>query len=89
MQHDVLLGRDIWMRFYDRSYCKLDPCPINNSIFSELTPSLPGLHVAAVFIPGSSAHPNGLHLLYAGDTGITSSHDHRLLDVDLACIHVP
>ena len=67
--HDVLLERDSCMRFLDRSYRTKLP--------------LPGLKGATAFVPGSSAHPQSFHILYAGDTGITSSRDHRLVDDDL------
>ena len=74
MQHDVLLGR---------SYTTLVPCSMTNRVLGELTLSLPGLQGATAFVPDSSAHPESFHLLYAGDTGITLSRDHRLVDVDL------
>ena len=83
MQHDVLLGRDSWMRFNDRSYRTLDPRPGNNRVLGELTLSLPGLHGATAFAADSSAHHRSSHLLYAGDADITLSHDHRHVDVDL------
>ena len=85
MKHDVLLGRDTWMLFQDRSYRTMAPCPVTNRVFGELTLSLPGLQGAAAFAPDSSAPPESFHLLYAGDTGITLSRDHRLVDVDLVC----
>ena len=37
MQHDVLLGRDSWMRFSERSYRTLTPRPGDNRVFGELT----------------------------------------------------
>ena len=36
MQHDVLLGRDSWVRFNDRSYRTLAPRPENNRALGEL-----------------------------------------------------
>ena len=83
MQHDVLLGRDSWMRFNDRSYRTLDPRPGNNRVLGELTLSLPGLLGATAFVPDSSTHQESLHLLYADDAGITLSRDHRLVEVNL------
>ena len=44
MQHDVLLGRDSWMRFHGRSFRALAPPPGNNRVLGELTLSLPGQH---------------------------------------------
>ena len=32
MKHDVLLGRDSWMRFQDRSYRTLAPCSMTSRI---------------------------------------------------------
>ena len=37
MQHDVLLGRDSWMRFHGRSFRALAPPPGNNRVLGELT----------------------------------------------------
>ena len=56
MQHDVLLGRDSWMRFNDRSYRTLAPRLGNNWALEELTLSLPGLHGVTAFVPDSSTH---------------------------------
>ena len=44
MQHDVLLARESWMRFHDRSYRTLAPRPGNNQVLREVTLSLSGLH---------------------------------------------
>ena len=92
----VILGRDSWMRFNDRSCRTLAPRPSNNRVLGELKMSLPRLHGATAFVPDSSAHHDSFHLLYAGDAGITLFHllyagdagitlsrDHRLVDVDL------
>ena len=35
MQHDVLLGRDSWMRFQDRSYCAIAPCPLTSRVLDS------------------------------------------------------
>ena len=83
MQHDVLLGRDSWMRFKDRSYRTLAPRPENNQVLGKLTLSLSGLHGATAFVPASSTHSKTCHLLNAGDVGITLSREHRLIEVDL------
>ena len=83
MQHDVLLARESWMRFHDRSYRTLAPRPGNHRVFGALTLSLLGLHDATAFVPDYSAHHESFHLLYARNTGITLSRDRRLVDVDL------
>ena len=83
MQHDVLLGRDSWMRFNDRSYRKLPPRPGNNRVLGELTLSIPGIHGATAFFPDASTHQESFHLLYTGDSGMVISRDHRLIEVGL------
>ena len=82
MQHDVLLGRDSWMQFQDRSYRTLAPCSITNRVLGELTLPLLRLQGATAFVPDSWAHPESFHLL-AGDNGNSISRDHRLVDIDL------
>ena len=81
MQHDVLLGRDSWMRFNNRPYRTLAPRPEYNRILGELTLSLQGLHDATAFVPDSSTHPENFHLLYAGDASTTLFREHRLIEV--------
>ena len=83
MQLDVLLERDSWMRFNDRSYRTLPPRPGNNRVWGELMLSLSGSHVTTAFVLDSSAHHKNFHVLYAGVSGITFSRDHRLVEVDL------
>ena len=83
MQHDVLLGRDSWMRFNDRSYRKLPPRPGNNRVLGELTLSIPGIHGATAFFPDASTHQESFHLLYTGDSGMALSRDHRLIEIGL------
>ena len=79
MQHDVLLGRDSWMRFNDRSFRHLAP----NRVLGKLTLSLPGFHGTTAFVPDSSTHPEGFQLLYAGDASITLPREYRLIEIDL------
>ena len=83
MQHDVLLGRDSWMRFNDRSYRTLAPSPESHRVLGELMLSLSGLHGAIAFVPDYSTHPERFHLFYAGDAGITPSRERRLIEVEL------
>ena len=82
MEYDVLLGRDNWMRFNDRSYRMLAPRSGNTRVLGKRTLSLRGLHDATAFVLDSSTHPESFHLLYAGDADITLSRDYRLVDVD-------
>ena len=83
MKHDVLLGRDSWTRFNDRSYRTLALRPEDNWILGELTVLLPAIHGATAFVPDSSTHPERFRLLYDGDVRITFSRKHRLIEVDL------
>ena len=55
---------------------------MTSRVLGELTLSFPGLQGATAFVPVSSAHPESFHLLYAGDTVIALSRDHRVVDVD-------
>ena len=79
----MLLGRDSWMRFNDRSYHTPPPRPCNNRVLREITPSLPRLHGATAFVADALAHQESFDLLYAGDAGFTLSRVHRLVEVDL------
>lgn len=63
IKYDVLLGRDGWMRFQNRFYRRLAPCPTNNRVLGELTLPIPGQQGAAVFNPDPSAYPESVHLL--------------------------
>ena len=83
MQHDVLLGRDSWMRFGERSYRTLPPRPRDNRVFGELTLSHQTSTGAAALVSDFSAPAGGYHLLYAGDDGISLSRDHQLVQVSL------
>ena len=83
LQHDVLLEHDSWIRSNDRSYRTLAPRPGNNRVWGALTLSLSGQHGATAFVPDLSTHRQSFHLLYGGDAGITLSHDHRLIEVDI------
>ena len=67
----------------DYSCRTLTSRPGNSRILGEPTLSLPGLHGVTALVPDSSAHHERFHLLYAGDVGITLSHDHGIVDVDL------
>ena len=84
MQHDTLLGRDSWMRLNGRFYRTLAPRPGNDRVLGELTLLPPGLHGVTAFVPDSPTHPERFNQPYTDDAGITLSHDHRLVDADLA-----
>ena len=50
MQHAVLLGRDRWMRFSERSYRALPPRPSDIRIFGDLTLSNHNLDGPVAFV---------------------------------------
>ena len=64
------------------SYRTLAPRPGNDRVLGELTLPLPGCD-AKVSVLDSSGHHESFHLIYAGDTGVMFSRDHRLVDVDV------
>ena len=83
MQHAVLLGRDTWMRFSERSYSTLPPRPSDNRVLGTLTLSHQHSSGAVAFASDFSVLTGGDHLLYAGDRGISLTRDHQLVSVSL------
>ena len=83
MQHAVLLGRDSWMRFSERSYRTLPPRPSDNRVLGNLTLSHQHSSGAVAFASDFSAPTGGYHLLYAGDRGISLTRDHQLVQLSL------
>ena len=57
MQHVVLLSRDSWMRFSERSYRALPSRPSDNLMLGDLTLSYHNLGGAVAFVADFSAHP--------------------------------
>ena len=82
MQHAVLLGRDSWMRFNNRTYRSLPP-RTNHRIFGELELS----HHAPASVRAYAVNPvvlgGGFHLCYDGAVGVTLSDEPKLLAVNL------
>ena len=83
MQHAVLLGRDSWMRFSERSYRTLPPRPSDNRVLGDLTLSHQNSGGAVAFVSDFSAPTGGYHLLDAGDRGISFTRDHQPVQVFL------
>lgn len=83
LQHDVLLERDGYMWFSERSYRKLLPHPGDNLAFGELTLSRQNPPGAVAFLSDCSASTGDYHLLYAGDRGVSLSRVHQLVHVSL------
>lgn len=82
-QHAVLLGLDSWMRPNDCAYRTPAPRSGDDHAFGDLTLSHPGRRGAAGFAPGFTPPAESFHLLDAGDTCISLSHDHRFVAVTL------
>ena len=85
MQHAVLLGRDSWMRFSERSYRTLPPRPSDNHVLSNLTLWHQHSGAAVAFTSDFSASRGCYHLLHAGDRGISLTRGHQLVPVSLVC----
>ena len=83
MQHAVLLGRDSWMRFINRSYRSLPPRPSDHQIFGEIELC----HHAPAGVGASAINPvasgGGFHLRYNGAVGVTLSDEPQLLAVNV------
>ena len=82
MQHAVLLGRESWIRFSERSYRTLPPRPSDNHVFGDLALSHQKSSGTVAFVSDFSAPTGGYHL-YAGDRGISLTRDHQLVQVSL------
>ena len=83
MQHAVVLGRDSWMRFINRSYRSLPPRPSDHRIFGMLELS----HHTPAGVRAYAINPvvlsGGFHLRYDGAVGVTLSDEPQLLAVNL------
>ena len=83
MQHAVLLGRDSRMRFSERYYRTLPLRPSGNRVLGDLAASHQKSSGAVAFVSDFSPPTGGYHRLYAGDTGISLTRDHQLVQVSL------
>ena len=83
MQHAVLLGRDNWMRFKNRSYRSLPSRPSDDRMFGELELS----HHAPEGVRACAINPvasgGDSHLRYDDVEGVTLSDELQLLAVNL------
>ena len=64
MQHAVLLGRDSWMRFNNRTYRVLPPRPSDHRIFGELELSHHSPAGVQAYAVNPVASGGGFHLCY-------------------------
>ena len=83
MQHAVLLGRDSWMRFNNRSYGALPPHPLGNRVLGELTLSHYATTGVAAYAVDPAASNGAFYLRYDCTTGVTLSDEPQLLAVNL------
>ena len=83
MQHAVLLGRDSWTRFNNRSYRALPPGPHANRVLGELTLSHHATTGVSAYAIDLTATDDSFHLLYDGNVGVTLSDEPQLLEVNL------
>ena len=83
IQYAVLLCRDSWMRFSERSYRTLPPRPSDNRVLGDLALSRHNSDGAVALVADFSAPTGGYHLRYAGNRGASLSRDDQLVQVSL------
>lgn len=83
IHHDVLLGRDSWMRFIDRSYRTLASKRPGDRVFGELTLAHHKQSGAEAFVRDVSASAGNYQLRYAGKHSIQLLPEHQLVQVDM------
>ena len=79
----MLLGRDSWMRFKNRSYCSLPPRSSESRIFGELELSHHAPADVWAYAIYHVASGGSFHLRYDRAVGVTLSHEPQLLAVNL------
>ena len=79
----MLLGRDSWMRFNNRSYRSLLPRPSDHRIFGELELSHHAPAGVRAYAVDPVASGGGFHLRYDDGVGFTLSDEPQLLSVNL------
>ena len=83
LQRAVLLGRDSWMRFNNRSYRSLPRRPSDNQIFIELELSHHAPAGVRAYAVDPVASGGGIHLRYDGAVGVTLSDEPQVLAVNV------
>eukprot|EP00904_Undaria_pinnatifida_P011359 jgi/Undpi1/7353/HiC_scaffold_22.g09826.m1 len=81
MQHNVLLGRDSWMRFAQRTYTILPRQP-SQPIFGELSLSAPLTEGLSTFLSDNQPTTDTFHLEFAGVHAISLSSTPTLVPVN-------
>ena len=79
----MLLGRDSWMRFTNRTYRSLPPRPSDYRIFGELELSHHAPGGVRAYAVNPVASGGGFHLCYDGAVGVTLSDEPNFLAVNL------
>ena len=85
MQHAVLLGRDIRMRFTNRSYGSLHSRPSDHRIFGEIELSHHSPASVKAYAIDPVAPGGGFRLRYEDTVGVTLSDEPQLLAVNMVC----
>ena len=83
MQHEVLLDRDSWMRFNNRTYRFLPPRAMDHRMFGEIVLSHHAQAGVRAYAVNSVASDGDFHLCYDGVVGVTLSDEPKLLAVNL------
>ena len=87
MQHPILLGRDSWMRFEQRSYTTLPRQPSlphqpPEPTRGELSLNHHDPNGASAFVPDDRSTDNVYHLRFTGPTAISLSTTPTLVEVN-------
>ena len=82
MQHPILLGRDSWMRFEQRTYTNLSRLP-SRPLFGELSLNNPYKDGLSTFIHDNRPSQDILHLEFAGVHEVSFSATRSLVPVHL------
>ena len=83
MQHEVLLGRDSWMRFNNRTYRFVPPRAMDHWMFGEIELSHHAPAGVRAYAVNPVASDGGFHLCYDCAVGVTLSDETKLLAVNL------
>ena len=83
MEFPILMGRDSFMRFNVRNYRTLPRQPLDTRIMGELTLAYHDQGGASAYVPDHAATPEQFQLRYDGAEGMSLSHEHQMVSVNL------
>ena len=83
VQHDVLLGRDSWMRFHGISHRTLSSRRSSDEVLGGLTLAYHKNEGATAFVHHVTAVPDSYRLRYVGQWSIQLRSEHQLVEVEL------